>query len=47
MEAHGGSISVESEPGRGARFILKLPRRQPSPAGQAGGSQALAAPERP
>jgi signal transduction histidine kinase len=30
IEAHGGSISVESGPGQGACFILNLPRRHPS-----------------
>ncbi len=30
IEAHGGRIAVDSEPGKGARFILTLPRRHPA-----------------
>lgn len=29
IEKHGGSIAVESEPGKGSTFIITLPRKQP------------------
>jgi len=35
---HGGSIAVESEIGRGTRFILTLPRAEPSAASSSGGA---------
>ena len=37
MEAHGGTIDVVSDPGRGARFVLRLPRRHPAEGAPAGG----------
>jgi len=44
MEAHGGSIAVDSAPGQGARFILTLPRRHAAPAAAAAPT-AAASPE--
>ncbi|HEV7516323.1 MAG TPA: ATP-binding protein, partial [Thermoanaerobaculia bacterium] len=35
VRRHGGSLSVESEPGAGARFTVELPRLAPTPAAPA------------
>jgi signal transduction histidine kinase len=29
VEAHGGSLRVESAPGQGARFVVRLPAAPP------------------
>jgi hypothetical protein len=33
VEGHDGSIAVESDPGRGTRFTLRIPCHVPEPAG--------------
>ncbi len=40
LQAHGGTITVESEVGKGARFVLTLPRRHAAAATTAAGPAA-------
>jgi two-component system sensor histidine kinase HydH len=47
LEAHGGSIAVDSEPGKGARFSLTLPRRHAAGPAAAPAAGAAAVPGRP
>lgn len=44
VELHGGTLGVTSAVGRGSRFWLRLPRRQPNRAAAAKGSGSQAAP---
>jgi signal transduction histidine kinase len=45
LEAHGGGISVESGPGgKGARFVLRLPRRHAADSAPASGAVAVSRP---
>jgi signal transduction histidine kinase len=31
VENHGGTLDIDSEPGKGATFTVKIPRRQTPP----------------
>ncbi|MBW1999378.1 MAG: HAMP domain-containing histidine kinase, partial [Deltaproteobacteria bacterium] len=45
IQKHGGSIEVESTPGQGSLFLIKIPRTQPDSSQNSGTQVFLSSPD--